>query len=222
MVVRTVPITRGTSRPASASSAATKKKKNPEPPPAPPATSGTDGSGANGAAGATSRFTPRTRASTPTRPPGPPIGLCVRARPLPRAIVDHRAASLSQLVAGAELGRNAPRHRAPGTGGPSCPGSSDGRGRTGWLPRRRARSRPAAAGVVRATGAGCRPPLVGGREEIVAAAPPRCVLDCVPGCAGRDGSTARAPWRRRESGARGSGSRWRRCRSRGRGSGSRS
>ncbi len=39
------------------------------------------------------------------------------------------------------------------------------------------RAAPDVAGVVRATGADCRPPLVGGREAIVAATPRRCVLD---------------------------------------------
>ncbi|MFZ0376465.1 MAG: hypothetical protein WAL38_01435, partial [Solirubrobacteraceae bacterium] len=76
-----------------------------------------EGSGVKGAVGATSGFAAGTRVCTPARPPGPLIGLSVRAGPLARAIAGQRAASLlpvspgksvceisSLFVAGAELG----------------------------------------------------------------------------------------------------------------------
>jgi hypothetical protein len=127
VVVRTVPITRGTSRPASASSAATKKKKNPEPPPAPPATRGAEGSGVKGAVGATSGFTTGPRVCTPARPPGPLIGLCVRPGALPKAIVPPRAAaSLTQLVAGVELDGMPAGTALPGRADRAVPGAATG------------------------------------------------------------------------------------------------
>ncbi len=188
VVVRTVPITRGTSRPASASSAATKKKKNPDPPLAPPATRGTGGSGVKGAAGATSGFAAGTWACTPPRPPGPLSGLWVRAGPLPRAIAGQRAASLlpvspgksarkisSLFVAGAELDGMPAGTALPGRADRVVPGAATGAVEPGAVAVD-ARIARGAAGVVRATGAGCRPPLVGGRDGIVAAAPWRCVL----------------------------------------------
>jgi hypothetical protein len=127
VVVRTVPITRGTSRPASASNAATKKKKNPEPPPAPPPTRGTEESGDKGAAGATSGLTAGTRACTPARPPGPLIGLCVRPGALPRAIVPPRAAaSLTQLMAGVEPDGMRTGTALPGRADRAVPGAATG------------------------------------------------------------------------------------------------